>query len=113
MATTPEYAAEVAEMIGRFHPINTKKMFGGVGIFSAESGNMFALITSEDLLHFKVDDSNRADYEAAGSEQFATMPYFMLPEGILEDESELGEWVRKSAEIAARQPPKKKRKKKR
>lgn len=111
MATTPEYAAEVAEKIGRFHPLNTRKMFGGVGIFSAESGNIFALITSQDVLHFKVDDTNRADYEAAGSEQFMKMPYFTLPEGVLDDESELGEWVRKSAEIAARAPKKKRKKK--
>jgi TfoX/Sxy family transcriptional regulator of competence genes len=112
MATTPEYAAEVSEQIGRFHPIHTKKMFGGVGIFSAESGNMFALITADDILHFKVDDSNRADYEAVESAQFFSMPYFMLPEGVLEDETALGTWVRKSADIAARTPPKKPRKKK-
>ena len=112
MATTPEVAAEVCRQIGRFHPIHHRKMFGGVGIFSEESGNMFALISSDDVVYFKVDDTNRAEYEAAGAAQFHRMPYFQIPDDVLNDEKgELRAWVIKSADIAARAPAKKKKKK--
>ena len=42
-------------------------MFGWMGIF--EDGMMFALVDSG-LLFFRVDDSNRVEFEAAGSSQF-------------------------------------------
>ena len=62
-------------------------MFGGVGIFIDEG--MFALITSDDLFHFKVDDSNRAAYETAGMPRFGRMPYYQVPEEVQESEDEL------------------------
>ena len=113
MATTPEFAKEVCTQIGRFHPIHSRKMFGGVGIFSEESGNMFVLISSDDIVYMKVDDTNRADYEQVNASRFHRMPYFQLPESILNDnEGELRGWVIKSADVASRAPAKKKKKKK-
>lgn len=113
MATTPELAEEVCTLIGRFHPIRSKKMFGGVGIFSEESGNMFALISSDDVVYFKVDDTNRAEYEVVNAARFHRMPYFQLPDSILNDDAgDLRDWVLKSADVASRAPAKKKKKKK-
>lgn len=112
MATSPELAEEICALIGRYHPLRPKKMFGGVGIFSEESGNMFAIISSDNILYFKVDDTNRADYEQVEAEQFHRMPYFQLPESLLnDDEGELRDWVIKSAAVAGRTLAKKKKKK--
>ncbi|MFK7805443.1 MAG: TfoX/Sxy family protein [Anaerolineae bacterium] len=113
MATTPALAEEICTLIGRFHPIRSRKMFGGVGIFSEESGNMFVLISSDDVVYFKVDDTNRAEYEKVDAARFHRMPYFKPPDSVLNDDNgELRDWVLKSADIASRAPAKKKKKKK-
>lgn len=97
-------------------PIRTNRMFGGVGIYAGE--HFFAIIADE-TLYFKVDESNRADYEAAGMDPFAPFPdrdvimgYYQLPEEVLDDVSELGEWVAKAVDVAARTGKRRKPKKK-
>lgn len=113
MATTPEFADQICRQIGRYHPIRSRKMFGGIGIFSEESGNMFALISSDDNVYMKVDQTNRAEYEQTGAAQFHRMPYFQLDEAIInEDDERLRILVQQSAEVAARAPAKKKKSKK-
>ena len=112
MATSDHVAEKAMMLINRYHPVTSRKMFGGVGVFSAESGNMLALISSKDVLHFKVDDSNRDAYISAGMPQFHNMPYYKVPEAVLGDPEQLREWVVKSAEVAARKKPNKKKKKK-
>ena len=56
-----------------------------------------------DELFLKVDDGNRATFEAAGSEPFrpladpnrpVSMSYFNVPLEVLEDPGELAEWAR-------------------
>jgi DNA transformation protein len=92
-------------------------MFGGVGIYSGE--HFFALIASDELF-FKVDDSTRASYEAAGSEPFrpvqdrpVSMSYWRVPVEVLEDPAELALWARAAIRVAAEAPPKARRRKKR
>ena len=80
-----------------FGDITERKMFGGLGIF--EAGGMFALI-SGDHLYFKVDDSNRPQYEAMGSAKFGNMPYYAIPEDVLADDGRLLEWADASARLA-------------
>ncbi len=98
MAVSSDYHEYVIDQLNRIHPVRERKMFGGLGIFIEEG--MFALITSEDVLHFKVDDSNRADYEAAGMARFGRMPYFEVPADVLESQEELCGWMEKSMAIA-------------
>ncbi|MCO6452079.1 MAG: TfoX/Sxy family protein [Caldilineales bacterium] len=105
MATSPEYKAYVLDLMTPHYPVQARGMFGGVGIFS--EWGMFALITSDDELHFKVDDSNRADYEDAGMPQFQRMPYYRVPEEVLESPEELGVWMGKSLQVAQNSPKKK------
>ena len=107
MPTTPEYRDYILDLLNAIHPISDRKMFGGVGIFN--DGSMFALITSDDIFHFKVDDSNRADYENAAMSQFGRMPYYQVPAEVLESQEELRLWMEKAMEVA-RQAAKKKKK---
>lgn len=84
-------------------------MFGGLGIYS--KGLFFALI-DEDRLYFKVNDSNRPDFEARAMGPFIPydgakpmMGYYELPPDLLDHAEELETWIDKSlavAEIAAR-----------
>lgn len=67
MAVTPGFADFVVEQLDGCGPIVTKRMFGGLGIYSADI--FFALI-DDDVLYLKVDDSTRGDFERAGSRPF-------------------------------------------
>ncbi len=106
MVASPEYAEYIVDLLTPHYPVSTRKMFGGVGIF-CEYG-MCVLISSEDVVYFKVDAENRADYESARMAQFMNMPYFQLPEELFEDADELGLWLAKSIGAAPRAQKKKK-----
>lgn len=80
-------------------------MFGGVGIYASE--RFFALIAN-DVLYFKVDDSNRGDFEARGMGPFLPfgderdkMQYYEVPADLLDDPDALRPWAEKSIAIAA------------
>jgi DNA transformation protein len=78
--------------------IRAKKRFGGYGIF--EGDRMFALIDSSGRVFFKVDATNQARFEDAGSEKHARMPYFSVPEKVLGDDGLLEEWALISISIS-------------
>ena len=83
----PDY---VIEQLGAFGSVSARPMFGGNGLYKA--GVMFAIIFDGEL-YFKVDDSNRADFEAEKSEPFVyvargrpiTLSYWFVPEDVVED----------------------------
>ncbi|MDP1831880.1 MAG: TfoX/Sxy family protein [Geothrix sp.] len=94
------------EQMGQIRPITTRPMFGGLCIFV--DGRAFALV-AEDTLYFKVDDSNRPDFEAAGMGPFLPfgdpakpMGYYQLPEEVLEDPDRLAVWMAEAIAVAAR-----------
>jgi DNA transformation protein len=85
------YVDYVIDLLAPLGGVTGRAMFGGYGIF--HEGDMFALISSSSALYFKADDSNRAAYEEAGSEQFMSMPYFEVPVDVLEDSDALRRWA--------------------
>jgi DNA transformation protein len=102
---------ESLRRLARVLPIEWRSMFGGIGIYS--EGMFFALISSQGPLYFRVDDSNRPDFEKAGSEPFqpysrvksragerVTMPYYLVPEKVLEKPATLRRWAEKALEAA-------------
>jgi DNA transformation protein len=97
-----EHATEASEYLVQklagLGNVSYRKMFGGYGIF--ESNAMFALITSEGKIHFKVDPSNQKHFEDAGSVKHGKMPYFEVPPKVLKNVKELHEWARISINIA-------------
>lgn len=100
----------VGDVLGHMEGITAKRMFGGYGLYL--DGFIFAIITSDVDVYFKVDDTNRAAYEAVGSEPFVytghknkkptTMPYWIVSEVVLEDRERVTQWVEDSAEITKR-----------
>lgn len=105
MSVSPEYRAYVLEQLGRIVPVTARNMFGGVGIYT--NGLFFALM-DDDTLYFKVDDGNRAAFEAIGSGPFRpygderAMQYYELPADLLEDSETLRQWVNGATEAARR-----------
>jgi DNA transformation protein and related proteins len=97
LRVTPEFRDFVLDQLARLPQLRSKPMFGGVGLYSADC---FFGIVAADELFFKVDHSNRAAYEAAGSEPFrpvvarpVSMSYWRVPIEVLEDAGELATWA--------------------
>lgn len=107
MSMNSDFADEVVERLGRVVPsLRARRMFGGVGLYS---GDQFFGIVAFDRLWFKVDDTNRGDYQARGMEAFkpfpdrpTTMSYFEVPPDLLDDSEELRVWAMRSVAIARR-----------
>jgi DNA transformation protein len=104
MPVTPEYRAETVSILNLVAPVTGRGMFGGVGLYC--QGLFFALM-AEDRLYFKVDSSNRGDYEAAGMEPFhpfgdssQVMHYYEVPPFVLDNPDELAAWMDKALHVA-------------
>jgi len=99
-----DYLEFVLEQLEGAGEVVARKMFGGVGLYL--EGLTFALI-ADDVLYFKVDDTNRSDYEAEGMGQFqpfkdkkTTMPYYEVPIEVLEKRDLLKDWADKALAVA-------------
>jgi DNA transformation protein len=99
-----EFAVEALERVAP--PVTSRAMFGGVGIYS---GGLFFALLADDTVYLKVDDTNRGDFEVAGTGPFRpfgdsgeTMQYYELPADLLEDAERLRPWVEKAVEVARR-----------
>ena len=107
MSVSPTFRTFVLEQLSRrAFGVRARSMFGGVGIYAGEY--FFALI-ADDTLYFKVDDSNRRDFEARGMGPFRpygeggeVMQYYCVPEDLLEDSEALGIWTEKAIAVARR-----------
>ena len=107
MAPNKEYLDNVMKLLAPLGSISVKSMFGGFGLF--HEGAMFALISGTGLF-FKVDDSNRPKYEAAGSKKYGPMPYYLVSKEVFQDTPKLLDWARESISIAHSNTDKKKQK---
>lgn len=104
MRVSHSYRDFVLDQLAGVPGLRPKAMFGGIGLYA---GDRFFGILAGDLLYFKVDETNRPDYEAAGSSAFKpyadrpmTMPYFDVPIAVIEDPDELARWAARSIAVA-------------
>ncbi len=108
MPVSESFKEYVIELVGDVRPIRSKRMFGGLGIWTADGDLFFALI-SDDVLYFKVNDETRPFFEERNSAQFMTMQYYEVPGDVIEDPELLREWVERAVDVAASAPRKAKR----
>ena len=107
MPVSPTFRTFVLDQLGRVAPrVRGRSMFGGVGIYA---GAQFFALIADSTLYFKVDDSNRPDFEAHGMGPFRpygpggeVMQYYEVPEDVLEDIEALRHWADKAIAVAAR-----------
>lgn len=105
MAVSSDFLDYVLEQLEPLGGITWKRMFGGVGL---SRHDLFFALIAEDALYLKVDDVNRADFEAAGCEPFRPfggdkpMSYWSAPLEALEDPDNLAVWVHKAIDAAVR-----------
>ncbi len=106
MSISREYLDYVLDQLAAFGPVQARRMFGGAGLYL--DGFFFGLV-SDDVLYLKADDTNRADYAAAGAGPFKPygkdsyeMSYYEVPGDVLEDPDLLKEWAKKALLAAKR-----------
>lgn len=112
MSVSASFRTYVLDQLGHAVPrIRARSMFGGVGIYS---GDLFFALIDDDTLYFKVDDSNRRDFEARDMGPFRPygddgeeMGYYELPADLLDDPDALRPWAEKAIAVAARKKAKK------
>ena len=103
MSVSDNYRTYIVEQLAALPALSTRRMFGGIGLYS--DAWFFALI-DDDVLFFKVDDSNRHDYVSRGMKAFmpipgkASMGYYEVPEDVIEEADELARWARRSVDVA-------------
>jgi DNA transformation protein len=106
MARSNEYLEYVLEQLSGLPDVRSRRMFSGAGLYQDEV--FFGLLFRE-TLYFKVDDSNRPDYESRGMAQFRpyedrpllSFSYYEVPAEVLEDRDQLLAWARRSVAAAA------------
>ncbi len=116
MAVSAEFKDQVQEALGGLGALKFKGMFGGASVSVGDVN--FGLIFGE-TLYLKVDDLNRAAFEATDSEPFVyamkngktgRLHYWRLPEAGWDDPDEAERWARLAIDAAlrAKQPKTKK-----
>lgn len=115
MAVSPEYRDWVLEQLAGAGSVSGRRMFGGYSLYL--DGTIFGIV-AHDVVYFKVDDSNRPDFEAVGMGPFrpfgdsdVVMQYYEVPPDVLEDREQLAEWAHRAAAASRRASSKRTKKK--
>src|SRR3989442_13029579 len=107
MPVNSSFRTFIVDQLSRVAPhVRARSMFGGVGIYS---GDLFFALIAADALYFKVDDSNRGDFEARGMGPFRpygengeTMQSYQVPWDLVENPNALSPLAEKAIASAAR-----------
>ena len=112
MARRSELLDYLVDQLAPLGDARGRALFGGHGVYI--DGLIIGIIAF-DTFYLKVDDANRADFEAAGSEPFTydgkgkpiVMSYWECPAEAMEDPDQLRAWAQKSLAAARRssKPP--------
>jgi DNA transformation protein len=107
VSVTEGFRTFVLEQLARgTSGLRARNMFGGVGLYC---GDLFFALMDDDVLYFKVDESNRPHFEERGMGPFRpggeggeTMQYYEVPADVLEDAEALAAWATAAIEVARR-----------
>jgi DNA transformation protein len=120
VAASKEFLSFLMDLLAPLGRVTTRRMFSGAGVYC--DGVIFALVLRGDTLFFKVDDGNRARYQAEGLEPFRYEArgrtvevgvYWHVPERLFDDPDEMLEWARAALAAGQRAAGSKKKKRSR
>jgi DNA transformation protein len=91
--------------------LSSRFMFGGFAIY--KNGVIVGMVIDE-MLYFKVDETNKAQYEKLGSKPFMytargktiPMSYWTVPDSIIENRTEIKKWLETSYQISLKKKKK-------
>jgi DNA transformation protein and related proteins len=97
----------VLDQLRPWAPVAARRMFSAQGLYRA--GTMFALVRAE-TLYFRTDDSNVADFTAAGMAPFQynragvtrALGYHEVPADVLDESDLLARWAERAYAVALR-----------
>jgi len=116
MAASAEFMDFLKDQLRGLGQVTARRMFSGAGLYC--DGVIFALLL-RDTLYFKVDDINRAAYEAEGLEPFSYEArgktvtigaYWRVPERLFDEPDEMLDWARAALAAGRRAEAKKSKK---
>ncbi len=104
MAVSDAQIAMVEDLFHDIGPLTTRKMFGGLGIYA--NGTIFAILMSDGVLKLKgagamadvfdAEGWTRWTYQRDGAQTVTAMPYWSLPESLLDDPEQASHWARRA-----------------
>jgi DNA transformation protein len=99
-----DFVEHVCDLLSPLGAVRPRAMFGGHGIYVDD---VFCAIVADGTLYFKVDDSNRADYEALGygpfkpfADKLMVMSFYEVPAEVMDDRRAIAAWGRKALAAA-------------
>jgi len=93
----------VKDLFAQVGPISTRKMFGGLGVYT--QGTIFALVMSDGAHMLKGVGPMVEAYTDEGWQQWtyarkgggkSAMPYWQMPDALLDDPDEASHWARRA-----------------
>jgi len=78
--------ADIAFALDLFAPLGAltqRKMFGGLSLYCA--GDIFCIVSGDGQIFLKAQNDAADALKAEGSTQFHNMPYWSLPDDLLDD----------------------------
>lgn len=106
MAVSDDQITHALELLGGVGPMTTRKMFGGLGIYA--DGKIFAVLMSDGVLKLKGagdmattfdrEGWERWTYQRDGSDKVTAMPYWTVPDALLDDPESASDWARRALE---------------
>jgi DNA transformation protein and related proteins len=102
-------AETIGELFREFGPVDVRRMFGGVGVFV--EGLMIAIVTREDAVYLKADDTTIPAFEQEALKPFSyptkagkhtLTSYWRMPDRLYDDPEELARWARTAHAAAQR-----------
>ncbi|MBY5932887.1 TfoX/Sxy family protein [Tateyamaria omphalii] len=103
MALTDEEIDHVLDLFSGVPDLSTRKMFGGIGVYSA--GTIFAVMMRDGRLMLKGQGDMIPRYDELGMERWTyqrpgkaetAMPYWIMPDSALEDAEEASALAREA-----------------
>lgn len=117
MDSDAPFVAHLLDLLEPIEGCTARRMFGGYGIF--RDGRMFGLVADGEL-YLKVDDTNRAEFEALDLPPFryamkngrvSSMSYHWCPEASLDSSRAIRPWAESAIAAARRSGTNKRRSK--
>lgn len=104
MAVSDEQIESALDLLSGVGPVTTRKMFGGVGFYS--DGAIFAVLMSDGTLRLKgagvmvevfdAEGWERWTYTREGRKGSTAMPYWRVPDDLLDDPDGTSAWARRA-----------------
>jgi len=86
------------EKVNGLPGVSAKKMFGGHGVF--HDGKTFALLTANGEAFLKTDEESKAELEKRGRHKHARMPYYSIPNEIMNEDKLFYDWIKKTISLS-------------